>query len=124
MLPAIILAFSLSFPTLAIVNHYMVKNASGYEVAPVPSAQASMLALALGLFIPAVSAVVPIRRALSQNLNEAINQQRGKNSGALVKIFDSNRGYILPFVMIGGIAALGGSTIYYYLPKAFLSLDY
>ena len=36
-LPAIILAFLLSFPILAGLYHFMVQNAAGYDVSPVPS---------------------------------------------------------------------------------------
>ena len=36
-LPAIVLAFLLSFPILAGLYHYMVQNAAGYDVTPVPS---------------------------------------------------------------------------------------
>ena len=36
-LPAIVLAFLLSFPILAGLYHYMVQNAAGYDVSPVPS---------------------------------------------------------------------------------------
>ena len=83
-----------------------------------------MLALAIGIFVPAVSAVIPIQRALSKNLNESINDQRSKNSGVAVKIFDSEKSLIKTFAIIGSIASFGCTTIYYYLPKAFLTLDY
>ena len=36
-LPAIVLAFLLSFPILAGLYHFMVQNAAGYDVSPVPS---------------------------------------------------------------------------------------
>ena len=75
-LPAIVFAFIFSVPILAGLYHFMVKNAAGYDVAPVPTGQASLLALMLGIFIPTVSSIVPIKCALSQNLNESINLQR------------------------------------------------
>ena len=36
-LPAIVLAFALSFPILAAVYYFMVQNAAGYDVSPVPN---------------------------------------------------------------------------------------
>ena len=41
-----------------------------------------------------------------------------------MKTFNLEKSYIIPFVIVGCIASFGGSSIYYYLPKAFLSLDY
>ena len=90
------------------------------DVKPLPSGKACLLALAIGIFVPAVSAVIPIQRALSKNLNESINDQRSKNSGVAVKIFDSEKSLIKTFAIIGSIASFGCTTIYYYLPKAFL----
>ena len=31
---------------------------------------------------------------------------------------------MIPFVIMGCIASFGGGSIYYYLPKSFLTLDY
>ena len=41
-----------------------------------------------------------------------------------MKLTDSNKKIILLLVTIGSIASVGGSTMYYFLPKAFLTLDY
>ena len=41
-----------------------------------------------------------------------------------VKLFDREKSMIVPMVLIGSIATIGCSTIYYWLPKAFLTLDY
>ena len=41
-----------------------------------------------------------------------------------VKLFDREKSMIVPMALIGSIATIGCSTIYYWLPKAFLTLDY
>ena len=123
-LPAIIAAFILSVPIIAVFYNYTISGSGGYNAPPIPSGSSSLLALALGLFIPAVSAMIPIQRALSKNLNDSINVQRSKISGILVTVFDRNNGMMLPFVLVGSICVFGGTSIYYFLPKGFLLMDY
>ena len=71
-LPAIISAFALSVPILATFYHY-TSSSTGYTATPIPSGSAVLLALTLGLFIPSISAIIPIQRALSKNLNDSLN---------------------------------------------------
>ena len=87
-LPAIISAFTISMPILALIYYYMVSTSAGYEATPIPTWSATLIALSLGLFIPAVSAIVPISRALSKNLTDSLNAHRSKNSGILVTFFN------------------------------------
>lgn len=97
-----------------------------FDVNPLPAGRACLLALTIGILIPALSAIIPIRRALSKNLNESITDQRSKTSGLAVKltVTDSNKKIILLLVTTGSIASVGGSTMYYFMPKALLTLDY
>ena len=124
MLPAIIAAFILSVPILAVFYNYTVSGSAGYDALPIPSGSAALLALALGLFIPAVSAIIPIQRALSKNLSDSLNVKRSKSSGVFVTVFDRNKGKVLPFVLFGSICVFGGTSVYYFLPKGFLLWDY
>ena len=119
--PALILGFVASVPLL-----YFTYNSSevSFDATPLPTGKASLLAISIGIFVPAVSAIIPIKRALSKNLNESINDQRSKNSGLTVKIFNSEKYMMLPVVTFGSVATLGCTVIYYYLPKAFLTNDY
>ena len=116
-----VLGFIVSVPLL-----YFTYNSSevNFDAAPLPTGYASLLAISIGLFVPAVSSIIPIKRALSKNLNESINDQRSKNSGLAVKIFNSEKSMMLPVVIFGSIATLGCTVVYYYLPKAFLTNDY
>ena len=41
-----------------------------------------------------------------------------------VTFTNNNKRLIFLFVAIGSIASIGGSTIYYFLPEAFLTMDY
>ena len=121
MLPALILGYTISVPVLYYVYDMMGDD---FKTSPLPTRKASMIALAIGIFVPALSAIIPIKNALSKNLNDSINDQRSKNSGLDVKIIDREKNLILPFVLIGSTAAIGCTGVYYFLPKAFLTLDY
>ena len=69
-LPAIICAFICSVPIL--FGFYQFTGNEAFDVAPVPTGQSCLLGLTIGLLIPALSAIIPITRALSKNLNESI----------------------------------------------------
>ena len=58
--PAIITAFTLSVPALACIYNLMATTPVGFMKVPIPSVGASLQALAIGLFIPAISAIIPI----------------------------------------------------------------
>ena len=45
----------------------------GFEPVIIPDANATLQALAIALLIPALSSILPIRRALGTNLNDALN---------------------------------------------------
>ena len=74
--------------------------------------------------IPALSAIIPVQKALSKNLNESLTEQRSSNSGVIKSVVSNQRGQSVLFVTIGFISTFGCSTIYYFLPKALLTLDY
>ena len=69
--PAVILGFLASVPALYFVYH---KLGSNFDVKPVPSTDASLLAIGIGFLVPAVSAIIPIQTALSKNLTESITE--------------------------------------------------
>jgi hypothetical protein len=89
----------------------------------VPSWGATARALVIGILIPMFSAIIPIRRALSNNLNEGLNISRSQNSGVLISFIDNSKRNILPYLLVGTIAILFGISVYYLLPKALISLN-
>ena len=72
-IPAIFSAFVLSIPFLYLTFYFA---GNGYETSPIPTNKSCCLAIVVGLLIPSISAIIPIRKALSKNLNEAIYFQR------------------------------------------------
>jgi hypothetical protein len=77
----------------------------------------------LGLVIPLVSSIIPIRSSLSKNLNESLNAQRSKNTGTIVTIDKAGRTNVVPYLVFGGISVMAGISIFYLLPLAVLNFD-
>jgi ABC-type antimicrobial peptide transport system permease subunit len=59
-IPSIICGYIGSIPALHFIYLFMFKNAEGVEVSPIPSINATVKALVLGLVIPIVSSILPI----------------------------------------------------------------
>jgi len=59
-LPSVILAFILSFPTLDKANASLFSPDMGIVVKPLPSEFAVLQALFVGLLIPTISSIIPI----------------------------------------------------------------
>jgi ABC-type antimicrobial peptide transport system permease subunit len=64
--PAIILAYLASIPSLYGIFAAMFAKQPEIEVAPIPSAGATVKAVILGLTIPVISAIIPIYKALQK----------------------------------------------------------
>ena len=74
----------------------------------------------IGLVIPFVSAIIPVRKALQLNLSEALNTERSKNDNQLVSIHDSKKLNVLPYILFGFISTGFGLGIYILLPLSML----
>ena len=119
MLPAIILGFIISFPMIYLVFTQLMSDL-GYIPSVTPSWQAVLIALFVGLFIPLVSSIVPIKRSLSKNLTETLDTSRGKTKGTLVSVYNTKALDITPYMLFGSIAVAMGMTVYYWLPLSLL----
>ena len=119
-LPAVILAFIVSFPTIYVLYSTVLGENLGYMPSVVPSGWATLNALFLGLIIPLFSSIIPIKRGLATNLTETLDVTRSKNKGALITIIDGKMLNTLPYLLYGSIAVSLGITVYYGLPVALL----
>ena len=118
--PAVFFGFSLSFPTIYFMYSTLFDSSLGYMPSAVPSLTALLMALFVGLLIPLLSSIVPIRRALSTNLNEALDTKRGRGSGILVTFVNKKVVNLVPYLLFGSVAVIFGAIIYYGLPLAML----
>ena len=84
-LPAILSAFILSIPLLFLTFYFAGND---FSASPIPTGKSCLLAISIGILIPAFSSIIPIKKALSKNLKEAIYFQRFKSSGVETRIID------------------------------------
>lgn len=119
-LPSIIVGYSLSVPCLHYLYGYLFSSSPGIQISSVPTAYATFLAVFLGLFIPMLSSIVPIRIALSKNLNEVLNANRSKTKGVVVTEVGKNA-HVGSYLIFGSISVIAGIGIYYLLPVAILN---
>lgn len=116
-LPSIIFAYMCSFPSLWVIFNIFLegKNFSKGEFSIVPTPIATVEAIAIGLLIPTLSAIVPVQRALAKTLSDSLNTARATLSGTVVVIEDKNV-RVVPFILFGILLVSVGITIYVALP--------
>ena len=90
----------------------------------VPSVSTTAGALFVGVLIPLLSSIIPIRRALSANLHDALDVSRGKTPGVLITFIDNRTKDLVPYLLFGSVAVTFGISIYYGLPMAMLKLNF
>ena len=120
-LPSVVLGFLLSLPCIWLIYSFLFSDDLGFSPSILPGWPATIQALLIGILIPILSSIVPIRRALSKNLTDALNtQQRKKNGAVLITFTDNAKKNIVPHVVFGTICVLFGVSIYYFLPLSLL----
>ena len=80
--------------------------------------------LFIGLFIPLVSSIAPIKNALSKNLNDSLDTNRSKTQAMYVEILDQDKQNMTSYITFGLISVIYGLSIYYFLPLAMLSFNF
>jgi len=75
------------------------------------------------MIIPILSSIIPVYRALDQQLNESLDSSRSKASGTQIKVTDSSTQNLGTYFIVGSISVLYGAGIYYLLPYSLLSAN-
>lgn len=63
-LPALVVGFALCFPMLALCFKYIFKEQLTGAFAPIPTWQGVLMALAVGIIIPALASILPVLKVL------------------------------------------------------------
>ncbi|KAL6076916.1 FtsX domain-containing protein [Balamuthia mandrillaris] len=85
---------------------------------------AILLATALGILVPAIAAIFPIRHALSKNLHDSLDIKRNKVQAVSVSLERSeDASFNWSVVIIGSFMALVGAGIYYVFPLSLLTMN-
>ena len=72
-IPSVILGFLFALPCIYATYSLLFSDDLGFMPSIAPDGFATLQALALGILIPMISSIIPIKRALSKNLNDALN---------------------------------------------------
>ncbi|KAL4454907.1 hypothetical protein ABPG74_006289 [Tetrahymena malaccensis] len=122
-LPAVIFGFFLTIPLLMIVSDQL-ESAVGALISIYPTKNAIIFGLCLGVLIPLVSSIIPIKQALQQTLSIAIDQQRSKSQAVKIEIDVEGKSFPWGVISFALISSMFGVSIYYLLPLALLSFDF
>ena len=72
-LPSVVLGFGLAIPCIYLIYTILFTADMGFHPTYFPDWYSSTIALLIGIFIPILSSIIPIKRALSTNLIDALN---------------------------------------------------
>lgn len=93
-------------------------------VSPTLTSKAILTAGLLGIGMPIVASIFPIRRALGQNLHDSLDTRSSKTKAVQISIERSEtQGFSWEYIMIGSLLGIFGSSIYYILPLALVSFN-
>ncbi|CAI2376394.1 unnamed protein product [Moneuplotes crassus] len=122
--PGIIFAFLCSFLILRVIYYYFFEQQLGLKMDPNPTYFAVCNAIMLGLVIPFVSSLIPIKNALSQNLNDALDFERSQTKAEVIEVINPSSKNIRIVLIIGAISAIYGFIIFVLLPQSLMSLNF
>ena len=119
--PSILIAYICACPSLYFIYNWAFGgDLSQLGISVIPSWQATLEAVAIGILIPLLSAIIPIKRALSKSLSDSLNTARASLSGAIV-VIEGRSTRMVPFILFGALCVIAGITVYIVLPMALLA---
>ena len=122
-LPSILIGIILAFPSLWAIYKYGFQQTEKNGFYPVPSFLAFLQALGVGIFIPLLSSIMPIRSAMKMGLGESLDYTRSKTKAVDVQILDPSKRNISSLIVFGILAVLYGVSVYVLLPLSLLSFN-
>ena len=72
-LPAVIAGFAFSVPAIFAIYKLLFTPEMGFSPTVLPDWYSTIQALTIGIMIPVLSSIIPIQRALSKTLVDALN---------------------------------------------------
>lgn len=89
------------------------------DVQPLLTPMSVGLATVLGLLVPIIAAILPIKAALTGNLHDALDTKRSKQKTVIITIERASSGELHTSLLITGLLlVIFGFGIYYFLPLA------
>mmetsp|Transcript_21540 Transcript_21540/g.23966 ORF Transcript_21540/g.23966 Transcript_21540/m.23966 type:complete len:175 (+) Transcript_21540:450-974(+) len=123
-IPAIIAGFLVSIAALWLIYKMVFNSAMGTDLAPIPTIEAALYALSVGILIPLFASLYPMKVILSRNLTDALNYSTSKTKAVFIKIIHAKDFDKKPYIIFGTLSVVYGLSIYYLLPLALISLNF
>jgi len=122
-IPAIILGLPLA-QLLGLGVFKVISIIASVEFPNLLTWDAVVVAAVLGLVIPTISAILPIRNALMLNLADSIDSNRSKTKAVVVGVERSEQRQIsMPMLVVGIFLAAFGVGIYLIFPAALMAFN-
>ncbi|KAI9140468.1 FtsX-like permease family-domain-containing protein [Paraphysoderma sedebokerense] len=122
-LPALVIGLIVSqcgFLYLRVVYSDFFRVTVGYYLTP----SSVFLAILMGVLVPVLSSILPIKRALAYNLHDSLDRGRAKTKAVNVTMERAQPGAVpLPMMVVGMVLFVFGFSIYYFLPMALIKND-
>eukprot|EP00033_Pygsuia_biforma_P002404 GCRY01002662.1.p1 GENE.GCRY01002662.1~~GCRY01002662.1.p1 ORF type:complete len:716 (-),score=198.86 GCRY01002662.1:316-2358(-) len=123
-IPAVV--FGLSFAQIIYI--LLMDSLSGMLGVDLPSglsAEGIIIAVLLGIFIPLLASLLPVREALTVRLQDALDTRHSKTQAVKVKL-ERSEGTAVSWnmVVVGAFMAVFGAGVYYGFPLALLSMNF
>ncbi|KAI8824901.1 uncharacterized protein EV422DRAFT_564262 [Fimicolochytrium jonesii] len=104
-----------------------LENIANIKISAFLTFSSIITATVLGIAVPAIAAILPIRQALSGNLRDSLDKRHSKVKPVVITIERSGPGSlqsIIPSALTGAVLASLGFAIYYLVPKALVDSNY
>jgi len=119
-LGANLIAYPLAYLGLNMVST-VFEDFFGYKYEILPSGDAIVGGLLIGVLVPIVAAIAPIWSVIGNDLAENLNPLRNKTEGNRVESYIEGREFPYGKTIFGVLATTYGMLIYYYLPRALIN---
>eukprot|EP01017_Pseudomicrothorax_dubius_P050299 TRINITY_DN9493_c0_g1_i2.p1 TRINITY_DN9493_c0_g1~~TRINITY_DN9493_c0_g1_i2.p1 ORF type:complete len:366 (-),score=79.88 TRINITY_DN9493_c0_g1_i2:10-1107(-) len=122
-IPAIIIGLLLTLPVLSFVNN-IFKTQIDLDIGIVPPTIGFIWSISVGILLPTISAIIPIRTALSKSLSDSLDTNRSKVQAVHVEVVSEANAIPWNRIVFGVVGVLFGISIYYLLPLSLLSFNF
>ena len=119
-IPAIITGLALSFAGLAFVNIILKQQLNSY-ISPFPTFKSIIHSSIIGIIVPIISAILPIRNMIKHSIREGLDTNRSKTEGIKIEIKNQNSDFSYGQLFFSLISSIFGIGLYFVTPYAFMS---
>eukprot|EP00727_Mastigamoeba_balamuthi_P014759 m51a1_g9909 hypothetical protein (1044) ;mRNA; r:99120-103292 len=110
---------------VAVIVFHTIESIASVSIPVRLTPTAIGVATALGIGIPILSAILPIRAALKKNLQESLDTRRSKTQAVKIEIERATHaGISWPLILIGILLSAFGFGVYYVFPISLLTFNF